>query len=73
MYIPEPLSIRPVEVHHQPEQLAQELLALTKLNWNQSQLDGKLPITLRASEQVRAILKHVAPGEAVARRYGYYM
>lgn len=73
MYIPEPLSIRPVEVHHQPEQVAQELLALTKLNWNQSQLDGKLPITLRASEKVRAILKHVAPDEAVARRYAYYM
>lgn len=73
MYIPEPLSIRPVEVHHQPDQLAHELLALTKLNWNQSQLDGKLPITLRASEKVRAILKHVAPDQAVARRYAYYM
>jgi hypothetical protein len=73
MYVPDPIAIRPVEVHHRPEQLAEEMLALTKLNWNHSQLDGHLPITLRASRKVGDILRHVSLGGGVARRYHYYM
>lgn len=73
MYVPDPISIRPVEVHHRPELLAEELLALTKLNWNHSQLDGRLPITLRASRKVGDVLRHVTAGSSVARRYHYYM
>lgn len=73
MYVPDPIAIRPAEIHHAPEVLAEELLALTKLNWNHSQLDGRLPITLRASRKVADVLRHVAAGGAVARRYHYYM
>jgi hypothetical protein len=73
MYVPDPITIRPVEVHHRPELLAEEMLALTKLNWNHSQLDGRLPITLRASRKVGDILRYVPSHGAVARRYQYYM
>lgn len=73
MYVPDPITIRPVEAHHRPELLAEELLALTKLNWNHSQLDGRLPITLRASRKVGDVLRHVTADNAVARRYHYYM
>jgi hypothetical protein len=41
MYIPSPLSFRSVETESSPESLASDLLALTKMNWNQTQLDGK--------------------------------
>lgn len=73
MYVPDPISIRPVEMHHRPEQLAEEMLALTKLNWNHSQLDGRLPITLRAARKVGDVMRHVPEGGSVARRYHFYM
>lgn len=73
MYVPDPISIRPVELHHQPEQLAEEMLALTKLNWNHSQLDGRLPITLRAARKVGDVMRHVPEDGSVARRYHFYM
>ena len=41
MYIPTPLGIRPAMVEHSIETLAEEILALSKMNWNQSQLDGR--------------------------------
>ena len=58
---------------HNVEQLSAEILALSKMNWNQSQLDGRLPITLRAAVRVANVLKHVAPGGPVAPRYANYM
>jgi hypothetical protein len=73
MYVPDPIAIRPVELAHRPELLAEEMLALTKLNWNHSQLDGRLPITLRASRKVGDVLRHVPFEGGVARRYHYYM
>ena len=73
MYVPDPLTLRPVAPQHQPDVLAAEMLGLTKLNWNQSQLDGRLPITLGASRKVGSILRHVGSSAAVARRYHYYM
>lgn len=73
MYIPTPLLLRPVDGTSQPGRLALETLSLTKLNWNQSQLDGHLPITLQASGKVRAILRHLPLEGAMARQYAHYM
>jgi hypothetical protein len=73
MYLPDPISLRPLEQDHSPERLAEETLALTKLNWNHSQLDGRLPITLRAARKVGDILRHLPAEGATARRYHYYM
>jgi hypothetical protein len=73
MYVPDPISLRPLEDVHRPEDLAEETLALTKLNWNHSQLDGRLPITLRASRKVGNILRHLPSDTTTARRYHFYM
>jgi hypothetical protein len=73
MYVPTPIALRPVTADHQPEELAAETLALTKMNWNDTQLDQRLPITLRAAHQVATILKHAQPGEPIAARYAHYM
>ena len=73
MRIPKPLMLRPTGTHHQPEKVAAETLALTKLNWNHSQLDAHLPITLHASDKVKALLRRREPGSIIARRYAYYM
>jgi hypothetical protein len=73
MYIPTPLPFRLVEVESSAEFLAGELLALTKMNWNQTQLDGRLPITLRTADRVGEILRHLGPNERPQGRYAYYM
>ena len=48
-------------------------MALTKLNWNQTRLDGREPITLRTAGRVGGILRYLDPDDAVAASYAYYM
>ncbi|TQE40127.1 hypothetical protein Sipo8835_00570 [Streptomyces ipomoeae] len=73
MYIPSALPFRMVETESSPEHLAEELLALTKMNWNQTQLDGRHPITLRTANQVGQILRHLGPQDRPQGRYAFYM
>ncbi len=73
MYIPSPLSFRLVETESSPEHLAEELLALTKMNWNQTQLDARQPITLRTADRVGEILRHLGPHDRPQGRYAFYM
>jgi hypothetical protein len=53
--------------------LAQEILSLTKMNWNNTQFDGGEPITIRAAKQVSAILKYIPEGDELASTYRFYM
>jgi hypothetical protein len=73
MYVPQAISFRVVEAESSPIQLAVELLALTKMNWNQTQLDGRRPITLNTAEQVSGILRHLDSKTRPQGRYAYYM
>lgn len=73
MYIPSPLPFHMVETESSPEHLAAELLALTKMNWNQTQLDGRHPITLRTADRVGQILRHLGPQDRPQGRYAFYM
>jgi hypothetical protein len=57
-YVAQPLGIRTIDVESSPEELATEVLALTRLNRNQTRLDGRIPITLRAERTVGNILRH---------------
>ncbi len=59
MYVPLPLGFRCDKATETPTFLAQEILALTKMNWNNTQFDGGQPITLRAARQVGSILKYL--------------
>ncbi|MDQ6945026.1 MAG: hypothetical protein M3256_01865 [Actinomycetota bacterium] len=73
MHVPNPIGIRPVNVIRSPHEQALELLALTKMNWNQTRLDGRLPVTLRTANQVKSVLRFCAPEQAIATRYAHYM
>lgn len=73
MYIPNPILIETSSVEQTPIYLATEILALTKMNWNNTQFDGALPITLRAARQVSKILKYVGENESIEPRYSFYM
>ncbi len=61
------------ETESSPEYLADELLALTKMNWNQTQLKGHQPITIRTADRVGEILRHLGQNGRPQGRYAYYM
>jgi len=73
MYVPRPLMLR-CQVLGQPLQhIAEEILALTKMNWNNTQFDNGLPITIAAARQVGEVLKYVGEEQEIAPRYSFYM
>ena len=73
LYVPQPVGLRLHQTETSPESLANELLALTKMNWNATQLDGREPITLRTADKVGEILRHLSPADLPASRYAFYM
>lgn len=73
MYIPQPLELRVVKSEETPLFLAEEILGLTKMNWNNTQFDGKYPVTLGCARKVGEIMKYMEEGERPQVRYGFYM
>ncbi|MCK6507202.1 hypothetical protein L6R53_28165 [Myxococcota bacterium] len=73
MYVPSPLGFEAVDADLDPQILASEILALTKMNWNNTQFDGRLPITMRAAKQVSDVLRHLAEDAPVNPSFRYYM
>jgi hypothetical protein len=71
LYVPLPLSFRIDKATETPTFIAREILALTKMNWNNTQFDGGEPITLRAARQVGNILKYL--GADFEPYYRFYM
>lgn len=72
-YVPQPLGIRCEQIDSTPRAIANEVLALTKMNWNNTQFDGHEPITVRAARQVGKILKYVGDDDPIEPRYAHYM
>lgn len=73
MYVPRPLMLT-CQAQGQPLQhVAEEMLALTKMNWNNTQFDNGMPITIAAAKQVGEVLKYVPEGQEIAPRYSHYM
>ena len=73
MYIPRPLGIRVAESDRSIDDVAGEILALSKLNWNRARLDARKPITLLTARRVGEVLRHVPNDVSPATRYAYYM
>ncbi len=73
MYVPRPLGFRCEETEQTPRFLAQEILALTKMNWNNTQFDNDEPITVKAARNVGNILKYVGENDLIQSRYSFYM
>ncbi len=73
MYVPRPLLVKPATVGTDLVAMATDVLALSKMNWNNAQLDERDPLTLRTAARVGSILKHVPAGVPIATRYAYYM
>jgi len=73
MYVPRPFEFSVARTETTIEQLAHEMLSLSKLNWNNTQFDGGEPITVRAARRVGDILKCVTDGGAMQPSFRFYM
>ncbi|HZW56039.1 MAG TPA: hypothetical protein VFF30_07100 [Nitrososphaerales archaeon] len=71
--IPRPLEISQHFGDSTKEELARELIALTRLNWNTADYSCSMPITLEFAHRVGAILGKVPAGAKVQEQYRYYM
>lgn len=73
-YPPQPLDVRIVESDESPGVICSEILGLTKMNWNNTQFDGKYPITLHCARKVGDIMKYLGPNDAEPQiNYSFYM
>lgn len=73
MYVPRPLGLRVAQSDRGIEDIANEILALSKLNWNRARLDARKPITVLTARRVGEVLRHVPADVTPAARYAYYM
>jgi hypothetical protein len=73
MYIPSPIEVRLFEHDESPNIICDEILALTKMNWNNTQFDRKFPITLECARNVGEILKYLEPEDTMQLKYSFYM
>jgi hypothetical protein len=72
-YDPRPLLLCPYKGHDSTiAQIASEVLALTKINWNSTQMNQKLPIPIRAARAVGEVLKYVTD-QKVSTDYSRYI
>lgn len=72
-YDPKPLLLCPyVGSDSTIAQIAKEVLSLTKVNWNSTQMNQKLPIPIRAARAVGAVLKYVT-SDKVSSDYSRYV
>jgi len=73
MYVPRPLEFELAHTDATVSQLATEILALSKLNWNNTQFDGGEPITVRAARRVGDILKCIPTDGIVQPGFRFFM
>ena len=72
-HIPRPLEIVQHVGDALPKQISQEILVLTKLNWNNANFASNLPITLQFADKVGEILKEIPSESTPKNKYMYYM
>lgn len=73
LYVPQPIEVRIVESDESPGVICEEILSLTKMNWNNTQFDGKYPITIECARKVGQVMKYLGPHDQPQISYSYYM
>lgn len=72
-YVPTPIALRAHRCDRSLHELAEEVLALSKMNWNSTQFDGRLPVSIRTARQVAEIVRRLRADDPVEPRYSLYM
>ena len=73
LYTPRTLDVRLGHAEAGVLGLLTEVLALTKMNWNSTELINLEPITLSAARSVGCILRHIPPERATQSRFSFFM
>ena len=53
--------------------IAEEVFSLTKINWNSTQMNQRLPIPIQAARKVGEILKYMRDGQVESTDYRKYI
>lgn len=72
-YIPRAIEIKLAAYDESPNVICDEILALTKMNWNNTQFDRQMPITIECARNVGEILKYLNEDEPMQLKYSFYM
>jgi hypothetical protein len=73
MYVPRALEVCAEDTDRSLHDLAAEVLSLTKMNWNNTEFDNSMPITIQAAKRVGRILKYLGKDDKANALYSYYM
>lgn len=74
MHVPSPIQIADHVGQDTPRnRLLNEILILTKMNWNSSRLGGLMPITIRFSRLVGDIMREIPANQEPLTNFKYYM
>ena len=73
MYVPRTLGVRIYKPHTPTRTLMEELMVLSKTNWNNVQIDATMPITITAARTVGNILRWLPNGIPPQKPYRFYM
>ena len=73
-YVPNPLLLCPHKSSESTiQQIAEEVFSLTKVNWNSTAMNQRLPAPLMAARKVGEVLKYLREDEDVSPEYWRYM
>ncbi len=74
MHVPSPIQIADHIGQDTPRiRLLEEILILTKMNWNSANLGGLMPITIRFARQVGDIMREIPKDREPLTNFKYYM
>jgi hypothetical protein len=73
MYVPQSLLVKLFHTEAQHADTMADLMLLSKLNWNNIQMDSTLPITISAARTVGSILRWVDTPSPLQREYHFFM
>jgi len=71
--VPKPLEITQHFGDATRDEIAKEMLALSRLDWNTTDFTSLLPLTLKCSKKVGEILGLVPQGSPIKEQYKFYM
>jgi hypothetical protein len=71
-YVPEPFELIDHHGDSTPKRLCKEILALTKMNYNNADIADGEPITVKFARKVGEIMSYMPEGEP-DRHYRFYM
>jgi hypothetical protein len=73
LYAPRTLDVQLDHAESGVIGLLTEMLALTKMNWNSTELINLEPITISAARSVGSILRYIPRGRTVQSRFSFFM